>query len=96
MILMRENPLQGPLEGVGPENWDIFKFWNGNEQRHFKARKSLNHSNGPFNGFSCIKRGEGVVGDTKCIYFIPLKPFPPAPNCTECIGTNNLEINSDM
>jgi hypothetical protein len=24
MILMRENPLQGLLEGVGPENLDFF------------------------------------------------------------------------
>jgi hypothetical protein len=24
MILMRENPLRGPLEGVGPENRDFF------------------------------------------------------------------------
>jgi hypothetical protein len=24
MILMRENPFRGPLEGVGPENQDFF------------------------------------------------------------------------
>jgi hypothetical protein len=24
MILMRENPFRGPLEGVGPENLDFF------------------------------------------------------------------------
>ncbi len=24
MILMRENPFRGPLEGVGPENRDFF------------------------------------------------------------------------
>jgi hypothetical protein len=24
MILMRENPYRGPLEGVGPENQDFF------------------------------------------------------------------------
>ncbi len=32
MILMRENPFRGPLEGVGPENRDCFGPWNGNEQ----------------------------------------------------------------
>ncbi len=33
MILMRANPLQWPLEGVGPENRDFFGPWNGNELR---------------------------------------------------------------
>ncbi len=37
MILMWENPLLGPLEGVGPENLDFF----GNEGRecHFGPKK---------------------------------------------------------
>ncbi len=30
--LMGENPLHRPLEGVGPENRDLFGPWNGNEQ----------------------------------------------------------------
>ncbi len=33
MILMRANPLQGPSEGVGPENHDIFEPWNGNNRK---------------------------------------------------------------
>ncbi len=33
MILMRENPFWGPLEGVGPENRDFLGSWNGNERR---------------------------------------------------------------
>ncbi len=32
MILMRENPLLGPLEGVGPEDQDFFGPWNGHGQ----------------------------------------------------------------
>ncbi len=41
MILKQENSLQGPLEGVGPENQD------------FLGQPPV--SNGPRNGFSCIK-----------------------------------------
>ncbi len=32
MILMRANPLQGPLKGRVPENRDFFGPWNGNEE----------------------------------------------------------------
>ncbi len=31
MIFMWANPLQGPLEVVGPENRDFLGPWNGNE-----------------------------------------------------------------
>jgi hypothetical protein len=36
MILMRASPLQGPLEGVGPENRNFFRPRNGNE-RYFQG-----------------------------------------------------------
>jgi hypothetical protein len=43
MILMRANPLLGPLEGAGPENLD---FLSPNGSRfaccYFRAQKSLN------------------------------------------------------
>jgi len=31
MILMRGKDITRQLEGVGPENWDYFGAWNGNE-----------------------------------------------------------------
>jgi hypothetical protein len=33
MILMQENPFQGPLKGVGPENRDFFGPWNGRQEK---------------------------------------------------------------
>ncbi len=62
MILMRVNPFWGPLEGVGPENQDIFWGWNGSEwsellfgSQKVKLRFSgLTPSNGPSNGFASI------------------------------------------
>jgi len=33
IIMMRENPMWGPLEGVGPENRDFLGPWNINERR---------------------------------------------------------------
>ncbi len=32
LILIVENPFQGPLEWMSPENQDFFGPWNGNEQ----------------------------------------------------------------
>ena len=42
MIMMRENPLLGPLEGMGPENLDFFGQ-NGTcfARCHLRAQKSL-------------------------------------------------------
>jgi hypothetical protein len=67
MILMRENPFQGPLEGVGPKSLDYFGPWNGNQRRkcHLRPKKSRLSgpapSNGPINGFSRIK-----ISKSKC------------------------------
>ncbi len=48
MILMRENPLLGPLEGVGPENLDFFgPKWSRLSRCHFRAQKSLNFQGPP-------------------------------------------------
>ncbi len=43
MILMLANPLQGPLEEVGPENQDFFGPRNSNERSecHFGAQEVL-------------------------------------------------------
>ncbi len=50
--LMGANPLQGPWEGVGPENLDFF----GPNFRHEKSRFSgPTLSNGPCKGFALIK-----------------------------------------
>jgi hypothetical protein len=35
IALMRENPLQGPFEGVGSENETFWSPENGNEQSKF-------------------------------------------------------------
>ncbi len=41
MILTRENPFPGPLEGVDPENLDFFGPWNGNySECHLGQKKS--------------------------------------------------------
>jgi hypothetical protein len=53
MILIRANPLQGPLEGVGHENRDFFgPDMATSEPVHLGLKKS---SNGSSNGFSFIK-----------------------------------------
>jgi hypothetical protein len=53
MILMRENPLLGPLEGVSPDNLD-FLGPNGTHFAccHFRAQKSLNFQGHPFQWLS--------------------------------------------
>ncbi len=48
MILMRENPIPGPLEGVSLENWDFFgpkkvEIFRAREI-DFPASKSLSQS----------------------------------------------------
>ncbi len=58
MILMRENPFRGPLEGVGPENQDFFcgpvatreasAIWD-------QKNRGPTPSNGPSNVVSRIK-----------------------------------------
>ncbi len=80
MILMRTNPLQGSLEGVGPENRDFFGLWKDNE------KQSLDFQGPPIPmalvmDFLPSREGSG----TKCIYFVPLSPPPPRPNGTKCI-----------
>ncbi len=42
IILIRENLFRGPLEGLGPENWDFFGPWNGHERSecHLGTKKS--------------------------------------------------------
>ncbi len=41
MILLGEKSFLGPLEGVGPENWDFFGPWNGNERSPNKSSHIL-------------------------------------------------------
>ncbi len=73
MILMWANPLQGPLEGLGPDNGNFFGAlkWDKRSEWHLGPKKSRFSgsipSNGPCNGFAPIKGG-GISG-TKYIYF---------------------------
>ncbi len=62
LIVMGENPLLGPSEGVGPENLDFFwgPKWHLLCSLPFQGPKKtqflgLNPSNGPQNGFDLIK-----------------------------------------
>jgi hypothetical protein len=40
MILMRANPLQEPLEGLGPENRDFFGLGSERSESHLGPKKS--------------------------------------------------------
>ncbi len=98
MTLMRANPLQGPLEGVGPENQDFF---------------GPTPSHGPSNGFAPVKiirskchiknRYIGNFRAQKSLSFqgppLPMaldggKPITKAGEGPE--NRDNLEINRDM
>ena len=66
MFLMRANPFQGPLGGLGHESQDFFGPWNSSSEAiAVWAQKSplseymyvckANPPNGPSNGFAQIK-----------------------------------------
>ncbi len=83
MVLMRANPLQGPLEGVGLVNRDFLGPWNGmSEVNAIWAQHILDFQGSPLPMAFVMdlppSRGGGWIGK-ECVYFVPL-----------------LEINSDM
>jgi hypothetical protein len=86
MILLQENPFQGPLEGMGPEIQDFFGPWNGNELRkcHLGPKSRDKFTLSPHHP-SSIPCGKNWIYDV-----------PPHPPPIQAFLQNNLEFNSDM
>jgi hypothetical protein len=97
MILMRTNPLQGTLEGMGPENRDFFWALKWQSECHLNPKKLRfsrpTPSDGPCNGFAPIK-GEGAVRSvfTSHRSLISLMGANPLQGALEEVGPENRDF----